>query len=298
MKPTSQIIIFILVILTAMTSAHAASPREELKQMVEQLQANPTDNALREKIIRLAQEVKPALAVPPEAKRAFVMGGTYQKEAKSPEDFGLAVKAYQDATTAAPWWGDAYYNLSVALESAKRYDEAKGALTLYLLTNPKDAEQAQERIYAIDAKKVLAAKQQQAEAAKPNFSGKWRQSKDTIVSYAYDGYSGKCVKSTIEITEDVPNQWRVRHGYDMDPSTEAANIMPDALISNTEINGRQLSFRVRHETGFKSTPWGYYDFSLRLADDGSQLAGERVYSMPGSRGGGYCPSSQRVVFTR
>ena len=159
MKRTTHIIIFAIAILTSMASAHAQSPREQLNQMVGQLQKTPTDNALREKIIKLAREVKPAPAVPEEAKRAFVMGGTYQKEAKSPEDFGLAVKAFQDATSAAPWWGDAYYNLSVALESAKRYDEAKNALAHYLLTNPKDAEEAQNRLYALDAKKVLAEKQ-------------------------------------------------------------------------------------------------------------------------------------------
>jgi tetratricopeptide (TPR) repeat protein len=130
--------------------------------MVEQLQKAPEDGALREKIIKLVREVRPAPTVSSDAKRAFVMGSTYQKEAKSPEDFGLAVKAFQDATTAAPWWGDAYYNLSVALESAKRYDEAKSALALYLLTNPKDAEQAQERLYALDAKRVLLAKQEEA----------------------------------------------------------------------------------------------------------------------------------------
>lgn len=158
MKITSQLFIAAFAFLTLATSAYAQSPREQLNQMVQQLQQTPGDDALREKIIKLAQDLKPALAVPPKAKRAFVMGGTYQKEAKSSEDFGLAVKAFQDASTAAPWWGDAYYNLSVALESAKRYDEAKSALTLYLLTKPKDAEQAQERLYAIDAKKDLAAR--------------------------------------------------------------------------------------------------------------------------------------------
>lgn len=158
MKTTSKLIIFIFTLLALAASANAQSPREQLNQMVQQLHQTPDDHALREKIIKLAQDLKPALAVPPEAKRAFVMGGTYQKEAKSSEDFGLAVQAFQDASTAAPWWGDAYYNLSVALESAKRYDEAKSALTLYLLTKPKDAEQAQERLYAIDAKKDLAAR--------------------------------------------------------------------------------------------------------------------------------------------
>ncbi|WP_332776485.1 tetratricopeptide repeat protein [Polaromonas sp.] len=174
MKSINKLIILIFTLLALAASAYAQSPREQLNQMVQQLQQTPTDNALREKIIKLAQDVKPALAVPPEAKRAFVMGGTYQKEAKSSEDFGLAVKAFQDASTAAPWWGDAYYNLSVALESAKRYDEAKNALTLYLLTKPKDAEQAQERLYAIEAKKDLSARAAKpVERAKEPIEGYW-----------------------------------------------------------------------------------------------------------------------------
>ena len=176
MKRTSWIVLVVFGLLTLTTTgAYAQSPREQLKQLVEQLQKTPTDNALREKILRLAPDVKPAPTVPPEAKRAFVMGGTYQKEAKSPEDFALAIKAFQDATTAAPWWGDAYYNLSVALESAKRYDEAKNALTLYLLTRPKDAEQAEARLYAIDAKQNMArAAAKAAEERKKNsIEGYW-----------------------------------------------------------------------------------------------------------------------------
>jgi tetratricopeptide (TPR) repeat protein len=92
------------------------------------------------------------------------MAGTYQKEAKKPSDFALAIDAYQDALKIAPWWGDAYYNLSVSLESAGELDKAKNALNLYLLTKPKDAEEVQNRLYALDAKKHLAAKQA-AEAA-------------------------------------------------------------------------------------------------------------------------------------
>jgi tetratricopeptide (TPR) repeat protein len=136
----------------------AASAREELKAVVAQVAAAPGDRALREKAIALARKVKPAPVVPPEAKRPFVMAATFQNEAKTPSDFGLAVDAYQEALKAAPWWGDAYFNLSVSLESAGRFDEAREALSLYLLTKPAD-EAAQNRLYALEAKKKLAAKQ-------------------------------------------------------------------------------------------------------------------------------------------
>ena len=176
MIPARQILVAVLTSALLMPCAYAASPREDLKAVVAQINAKPADRALRMKAIALAGKLKPAPAVPPEAERAFVMAGTYQQEAKQPSDFALAIDAFQDALKAAPWWGDAYYNLSVSLESAGRFDEAKDALELYLLTKPKDAKSAQHRLYALDAKKNIAAKQAaEIEQRKQNLEGRWEQ---------------------------------------------------------------------------------------------------------------------------
>ncbi len=166
MKSTTKFNTLFFTFITLAISAYAQSSREQLKQLTTELQQSPNDDALREKIIKLAVEMKPTPAIPPEAKRPFVMAGTYQKEAKSPVDFALAIEAYQEALKIAPWWGDAYYNLSVSLESAGRLDEAKVALNRYLLTGPKDADEAQNRIYALEAKKTLVIRQaSEADAA-------------------------------------------------------------------------------------------------------------------------------------
>jgi|GEM_PF-3412767 len=53
MNPARQIVIITLAILTSMVTAHAQSPREQLSQMVEQLQKSPVDIALRETFITL-----------------------------------------------------------------------------------------------------------------------------------------------------------------------------------------------------------------------------------------------------
>lgn len=53
----------------------AQSPREQLQQMVEQLQKAPSDSALRERIIKLALTVKPSPVLPPEAERRMARGG-------------------------------------------------------------------------------------------------------------------------------------------------------------------------------------------------------------------------------
>ena len=47
MRTTSQLFIAVFTFLVLATNAHAQSPREQLNQMVQQLQKSPNDNALR-----------------------------------------------------------------------------------------------------------------------------------------------------------------------------------------------------------------------------------------------------------
>ena len=70
----------------------AQSPREQLQQMVQQLQRNPNDNALRERIIKLAQEIKPSPVIPDEAIRLEGRAQFRFKNAKSSEDFATTAK--------------------------------------------------------------------------------------------------------------------------------------------------------------------------------------------------------------
>ena len=84
MKQIKWMLSFGLMVLALFaTSAYAESPREQLNQMVQQLQQNPTDNALREKIIALAQTIKPAPTVPEEAIRHEGCGKFAFRNAKS-----------------------------------------------------------------------------------------------------------------------------------------------------------------------------------------------------------------------
>lgn len=147
--------------------ASAESPREQLKQMAEQLQKTPTDNALREKIITLALKLKPAPAVPEEARRHFVKAVTLQKEAKTPEDYDLPIQEYRQALLLAPWWSDAYYDLSSALELKQQYAEAIQNLKLSILASPAgpDARAAQDKVYALEAKSEKQTKEKAEQAA-------------------------------------------------------------------------------------------------------------------------------------
>jgi tetratricopeptide (TPR) repeat protein len=168
MKSTSKLIIFFTFLALA-AGAYAQTPRGELQQMVEQLQKSPNDNALREKIIKLGAEIKPAPAIPEEANRAFVKGNIFQKEAKDASVYDLAIAAYRDALRAAPWWGDAYFNLSVALETAGKFDEAIASIKFYMVSVAKlssEAREAQNKIYALEARKEISVNSAEARAAR------------------------------------------------------------------------------------------------------------------------------------
>lgn len=185
MKSIGKLILFVFTLFALAASAHAQFPREQLNQMVEQLQKTPQDDALLEKIIKFAAEIKPAPAIPEEANRAFVKGNVFQKEAKDASGYALAITAYRDALRSAPWWGDAYFNLAIAQESAGKFDEAIVSVRNYMVSvsaGSAEAREAQNKIYALEAKGEIAAKQAaitaqaQVERQRPSVEGKWTMS--------------------------------------------------------------------------------------------------------------------------
>ncbi len=116
------------------------------------------DISTRRFVIKLAGGLKPAPAIPEEARKHFVEGTAIVKAAKNPAQQALAAQSFTEALKVAPWWGDAYYNLGVAQELAEKYDEAEQAFNFYLLSNPGATErrEVQDRIYALSAKRKLA----------------------------------------------------------------------------------------------------------------------------------------------
>ncbi len=111
--------------------------------------------ALRKKIIQHVSTMQPPPAIPDQAQRYFVQGNTMLKAAKNAADYKLAINKYKEALIEAPWWGDAYNNLAIALNTDGQTDDAKKAMELYILTKPKDAGQAQKKIYEIEAQQEL-----------------------------------------------------------------------------------------------------------------------------------------------
>lgn len=99
--------------------AHAG-PREDFDRLVQEVQAAPTDDTLRERIIAAALALKPAPAVPTEARRHLARAQGAIELAKQPEDMHLAIEEMEKALRLAPWWAEGYYNLGVVQDKARR----------------------------------------------------------------------------------------------------------------------------------------------------------------------------------
>lgn len=157
-----------MIILVCTSAVQAQSPQQTLNQYVADLQKNPNDYALREKIIRHVQTMKPAPAVPEEAKRHLVRGKAAFKGAKEARDFNDAADEFKKALLYAPWLAEGYYNLGVIQDKAGQYDDAMKNLKFYLIAAPKapDAEKVKELVYEIEYRKEKAVKDKEAASRK------------------------------------------------------------------------------------------------------------------------------------
>ena len=217
MKPTSKIVIFILAILTSMASAQAQSPSEQLSQMVEQLQKTPTDSALREKIIKLAQTVKPAPAVPEEAQRREGRAKFAFKSAKSNDDYLSAAREYEEAVRVAPWIPGYYSDLCTIYEKAEKYVEAKRncEISLIAATDPAQVNEIKQRIagleFGIEKANSPQAREERRKAEerlRPSVEGKWVRDRGIGFHVVRNGERFAMTSYTID---GEPSSWFARN---------------------------------------------------------------------------------------
>jgi tetratricopeptide (TPR) repeat protein len=180
--------------------AQSSNPQQTLNQYVADLQKNPNDYALREKIIQHVQAMKQKPAIPEEARRQYIMGKTLFEDAKNAQDFRDATEKFRKALLIAPWWPEANRDLGMALQAAQENDEAIRALKLYMATNPGEelSRRARNEIYKIEARQEKAAKEKTAAEAQvrvekkrglKNLSGNWyRKEPYDHRRYPYDNH--------------------------------------------------------------------------------------------------------------
>ena len=166
--------------------AQSSSQQDTLNQYIADLQKKPDilDLALLDKIIKLAQEMKPAPVIPAEAVKFADRGEYAAKTAKTESDYADAAEEYKKAMLIAPWVAEYWFNLGVLLEKANQSQRAANNFKLYLLAEPnaKDAREVQKRIAGLEyaAEKVAkpastetVAAQNQNKAGETVFGTKW-----------------------------------------------------------------------------------------------------------------------------
>ena len=160
-KAVLILLLAIAVNVTFHAQAQSATPQQTLNQYLSDLQKNPGDYALREKIIRHAQTMKPAPAVPIEAEKFEGRAEFAIKNAKTEADFLDAAKEYEKALLIAPWVPAYYFNQGIAFEKAGKLKEAKRSFEFYLLAAPnaQDAREVRKRIAGFEYAMEKATKE-------------------------------------------------------------------------------------------------------------------------------------------
>ncbi len=154
-KRASIILLFFLVIaLSGHPGYSGDNAQEQLNQYLLELQKNPNDTALREKIISHAQTMNPAPRIPEAAERYMARGKAAFETAKSDEDYTSAIAEFKKAVNSAPWLAVGYYNLGLAQEKAGQLYAAMEDFKFYLLADPstRDAQAVKNRIYGLEYK--------------------------------------------------------------------------------------------------------------------------------------------------
>jgi tetratricopeptide (TPR) repeat protein len=130
------------------------SDREEVD-----LQNHPRDRARRDNVVKLAAALPTPPPIPEQARRLFERASALMKQASEPQELDQSINLLRWALVFAPWWGDAYHNLSRALELTGQYDLAEKNLTYYLELKPPeaDARAARAHFSEIQTEKETAA---------------------------------------------------------------------------------------------------------------------------------------------
>ena len=261
----------------------------------------PADFALREQIVKLAVSLDPPPAIPKEANRHFVRAGVFLQYAQSPSDYNTVINEYGQALLLAPWWGNAYYNLSVAEEKAGLFDDATANLRLYLLTHPAaaDAQAAQDKIYAIGVEKELAAKRNaaaQAAANQQRQENDWKQLSAALaaenVQAALDGpwvvSGGNCAGATVELTSGTLSGSLTFNGSYTDSNPLGSSTHKQTVTP--QINGSIALGVISGQADFPSTsmaacttPPNEQTLSGTLSADGRSMTLQTTYVIYGSQ---------------
>jgi ankyrin repeat protein len=120
-------------------------PQEQFAATLSAYRDYPYIASLREKVVQLAIALPSPPAVPEDARKMAIAASQQVKTASTEAAFAAPIAMLRKALEIAPWWRDAYFNLSYALEVSGQYDDAARQLKTYLDLKPSEADAAKAR---------------------------------------------------------------------------------------------------------------------------------------------------------
>ena len=130
-------------------------PQGQFNASLKAFHNDPQNAALRRSLIQLAAALPQPPEIPDEARQLFEQATQQIKLATAPSALDLPITLLRKTVEIAPWWANAYYNLSRALEMRSQYDDAEQQLNIYLSIKPDDSE-ARAHLTVIQTEKETA----------------------------------------------------------------------------------------------------------------------------------------------
>ncbi len=174
----------------------AGRHREALELYTKALESTAAGSAqerqLRERIIDVAKNVKPAPAVPQEAQRRLARAQGFIELAKTPEDYQRPADELRAGLRIAPWWAEGYYNLAAVLEKAEKYAEAMSMLKLYArAAEGKEAQAAELAIARLEAKAEASSPAAKAAQETSKFADFARSLEGVMFAGPWESFGGQ-----------------------------------------------------------------------------------------------------------
>ena len=147
--------------------AVSRNPQNSFEESLSSFNNTSWDDDRRLKVVRAAASLPALPPIPEEARQAALQASALMKalmkQSSDPKDLALPIELLKKALVIAPWWGNAYYNLSRAWELDGQYDEAVKQMGYYLELKPSEADAAEARahIAVIQAEKKAAEGKEQ-----------------------------------------------------------------------------------------------------------------------------------------
>jgi tetratricopeptide (TPR) repeat protein len=214
--------------------------------------------------------MRPAPVIPETAREHYVMAATFMEKAKDNRGYERAIEQYRQVLLAAPWWADAYKKQAITQKAAARYDDAIASLSLYILTQPTDARDAQDEIYKLKALKQSAALDKE-ESSHPAVSAPKQNSFDDLLrkidGRRYTQAAGQGVISVLDVKSGVIVRGYIDNGRYHPWTGDAGRV---------EIKGRETTVPIRDQpTTFKVRS---VSMDFIISEDGDRIAARTHFS--------------------